>query len=66
MLDNMILFSKSKIGGAPVWCIVYSRWEADMVIPSKWPLASLGAEIVRLGLSVGKQEFEPQCESVKL
>lgn len=37
-----------------------------MVIPSKEPLVSLGAEVVRLGLSVGKQEFEPQCESVKL
>lgn len=32
-----------------------------MVISSTEPLASLGAEIVRLGLSVGKQEFEPQC-----
>ena len=37
-----------------------------MVIPSKEPLASLGAENVRLGLNVGKQEFEPQGESVKL
>lgn len=60
------LFAIIEIGGAPVRCIVYNRWEADMVIPSKEPLASLGAEIVRLGLSVGKQEFEPQCESVKL
>ena len=54
------------VGGAPVRCIVYNRWEAGMVIPSKDPLASLGAEAVRLGLSVDKQEFEPQCESVKL
>ena len=30
-----------------------------MVIPSKEPLVSLEAKIVRLGLSVGKQEFEP-------
>ena len=30
-----------------------------MVIPSKEPLVSLGAKVVRLGLSVGKQEFEP-------
>ena len=35
------------LGGAPVRCIVYNRWEADMVIPSKEPLASLGAETVR-------------------
>ena len=37
-----------------------------MVISSEEPLVSLGAEIARLGLSVGKQEFELQCESVKL
>lgn len=36
-----------------------------MVIPSKEPLVSLGAEVVRLGLSVGKQEYEPKCVSVK-
>ena len=30
-----------------------------MVISSKEPLVSLGAEVVRLGLSVGKQEYEP-------
>ena len=56
----------SNIGGASVRRMIYSWWEANMVIPSKEPLASLGAEAVRLGLSVGKQEFEPQYESVKL
>ena len=29
-----------------------------MVIPSKELLVNLGTEVVRLGLSVGKQEFE--------
>ena len=53
------------IGGAPVRCTVYSRWEPDLVIPSKELVVSLGAEVVRLGLSVGKQEFEPQ-RKVKL
>ena len=53
-------------GGASVRRITYSWWESNLVIPSKEPIVSLGTEIVRLGLSVGKQEFEPQCESVKL
>ena len=47
------------VGGAPVRCTIYSWWESNMVIPSKEPLVSLRAEIARLGLSVGKQEFEP-------
>ena len=53
-------------GGATVRCRVYSRWEADTVGFSQPPLFSLGAEAVRLGLSVGRKLFEPQCESVKL
>lgn len=44
---------------APVRCLIYSRWEPDMVRPSKSPLVSLGAKAVRLGLSVGIQEYEP-------
>ena len=54
------------LGGASVRRVIYSWWEASMVISSKEPLANLGAEAARLGLSVDKQEFEPQCESVKL
>ena len=45
--------------GAPVRCLIYSWWKSNMVIPSKEPLVSLGTKIVRLGLSVGKQEYEP-------
>ena len=53
-------------GGAPVRRIIYSWWNPNLVISSKEPVVSLGAKVVRLGLSVDKQEFEPQCESVKL
>ncbi len=45
--------------GAPVRCLIYSRWEPDLVRFGKSLVASLGAETVRLGLSVDKQEFEP-------
>ena len=45
--------------GAPVRYLIYSWWKSDMVISSKEPLVSLGAEVVRLGLSVGKQEYGP-------
>ena len=47
------------LGGASVRRIVYSWWKSNMVIPSKEPLVNLGTKIVRLGLSVDKQEFEP-------
>ena len=47
------------IGGASVRHIVYSWWESNMVILSKEPLVNLETKIVRLGLSVDKQEFEP-------
>ena len=46
-------------GGASVRRMIYSWCESNMVIPSKEPLASLGVEVVRLDLSVDKQEFEP-------
>ena len=47
-------------GGAPVRCIVYSWWEPNLVIPSKELVVNLGAEVLRLGLCVYEQEFEPQ------
>ena len=46
-------------GGASVRRTVYSWWEASLVISSQEPVVSLGANIVRLGLSVDRQEFEP-------
>ena len=54
-MHDIILYT----GGASVRRITYSWWNPNLVIPSKKPVVSLGAEIVRLGLSVGKQEFEP-------
>ena len=53
-------FCYNELGGAPVRCIVYSWWEPNLVIPSKELVVNLGAEVVRLGLSVYEQEFEPQ------
>lgn len=52
-------YDKIESGGASVRRTIYSWCEANMVIPSKEPLASLGVEVVRLDLSVDKQEFEP-------
>lgn len=66
VINKFYYIGDNNIGGASVRRIMYNWWESSMVIPSKEPLVSLGAEVVRLGLSVGKQEFEPQCESVKL
>lgn len=62
---NFLIYTKENIyvkiivGGAPVRCIVYSWWKPNLVIPSKKLVVSLGTEIVRLGLSVDKQGFEP-------
>ena len=47
------------LGGASVRRIIYNWWKSNMVVSSKEPVVNLGAEIVRLGLSVDKQEFEP-------
>ena len=58
-LINLTKYNILIIGGASVRRITYSWWNPNLVIPSKKPVVSLGAEIVRLGLSVGKQEFEP-------
>ena len=35
------------LGGASVRRLIYNWWEANMVIPSKEPLVSLGATAVR-------------------
>jgi len=43
------------IGGAPVRLHIYSRWKPDLVMSSRQQEVSLGAEVVRQGLSVGKQ-----------
>ena len=47
------------MGSVSVRCIIYSWWKSNLVVSSKEPVVNLGAEIVRLGLSVDKQEFEP-------
>lgn len=59
LIRNAFLRVIISIGGASVRRIIYNWWKSNMVIPSKEPLVNLGTEIVRLGLSVGKQEFEP-------
>ena len=45
--------------GATVRCLEYSGWEAHLVRSSQPLVLSLGAEMVTLGLSVGKGEYEP-------
>ena len=58
MIKYIVSLETSK-GGASVRRITYSWWNPNLVIPSKESVVSLGAEIMRLGLSVGKQKFEP-------
>ena len=44
---------------APVRWLIYSGWESHLVKSSQQPVLSLGAEMVTLGLSVGRGVSEP-------
>ena len=57
--NNTVNEDENVRGGAPVRRCKYSRWEPDTVRSSQPPLLSLGAEAVRLGLSVGREQSEP-------
>ena len=44
---------------APVRCLTYNGWKSHLVRSSQPLVSSLGAEVVTLGLSVGKKAIEP-------